>query len=128
MRVSEEWIRSWINPAVDSDALCEQLTMAGLEVESNDPVSQHFSGVVVGQVIEVLPHPDADRLRITQVDVRTQTLQIVCGAPNVTVGMKAPVAMAGAVLPGGLKIKKGKLRGAESNGMLCGASEIGLVR
>ena len=127
MRVSEEWIRSWVNPAVDSDALCEQLTMAGLEVESNDPVSQHFSGVVVGQVTEVLPHPDADRLRITQVDVGTQTLQIVCGAPNVTVGMKAPVALAGAVLPGGLKIKKGKLRGAESNGMLCGASEIGLV-
>ena len=127
MRVSEEWIRSWVNPAVDSDALCEQLTMAGLEVESNDPVSQHFSGVVVGQVTEVTPHPDADRLRITQVDVGTQTLQIVCGAPNVTVGMKAPVAMAGAVLPGGLKIKKGKLRGAESNGMLCGASEIGLV-
>lgn len=130
MKLSEQWLRSWVNPEVTSEELAEQLTMAGLEVDDLSPVAAPFNNVVVGEVLTVEPHPDADRLRVTTVSVGeqndSQALQIVCGAPNVSVGMKAPVAMIGAVLPNGLKIKKGKLRGVESHGMLCGASEIDL--
>ncbi|MGE6439824.1 phenylalanine--tRNA ligase subunit beta, partial [Psychrobacter sp. NPDC078370] len=115
-----------------SEQLAEQLTMAGLEIDDRYAVARAFSGVVVGEVISVEQHPDADKLRVTQVNIGdVEPLQIVCGAPNVTVGMKAPVATVGAVLPSddkkGFKIKKSKLRGVASNGMLCGASEIDLV-
>ncbi|OUY08352.1 phenylalanine--tRNA ligase subunit beta [Acinetobacter populi] len=127
MKISENWLRSWVNPAVDSDKLAEQLTMLGLEIDETAPVAKHFTGVVVGEVLTVEQHPDADRLRVTTVNIgEAEPLQIVCGAPNVRVGMKAPVATIGAVLPGDFKIKKGKLRGVESHGMLCGASEIDL--
>ena len=127
MKISENWLRTWVNPAIDSDTLSDQLTMLGLEVDELAPVAKPFTGVVVGEVLTVEQHPDADRLRVTTVNIGSgEPLQIVCGAPNVRVGMKAPVATIGAVLPGDFKIKKGKLRGIESQGMLCGASEIDL--
>ncbi|MFV5585772.1 phenylalanine--tRNA ligase subunit beta [Acinetobacter oleivorans] len=127
MKISENWLRTWVNPAIDSDTLSDQLTMLGLEVDELAPVAKPFTGVVIGEVLTVEQHPDADRLRVTTVDIGSgEPLQIVCGAPNVRAGMKAPVATIGAVLPGDFKIKKGKLRGVESQGMLCGASEIDL--
>lgn len=136
MKISENWLREWVNPSVDSDALAEQLTMAGLELDDKFSVAKPFTGVVVGEVVEVEQHPDADKLRVTKVNTgQAEPVQIVCGAPNVRVGLKAPLATIGAVLPpiadkdGVLKpfkIKKGKLRGIESFGMLCGASEIDL--
>ncbi|MGR2827393.1 phenylalanine--tRNA ligase subunit beta [Acinetobacter sp. 1124_18A] len=127
MKISENWLRTWVNPAIDSDTLSDQLTMLGLEVDELAPVAKPFTGVVIGEVFTVEQHPDADRLRVTTVNIGLgEPLQIVCGAPNVRAGMKAPVATIGAVLPGDFKIKKGKLRGIESQGMLCGASEIDL--
>ncbi|WP_180052644.1 MULTISPECIES: phenylalanine--tRNA ligase subunit beta [unclassified Acinetobacter] len=127
MKISENWLRTWVNPAIDSDTLSDQLTMLGLEVDELAPAAKPFTGVVVGEVLTVEQHPDADRLRVTTVNIGSgEPLQIVCGAPNVRAGMKAPVATIGAVLPGDFKIKKGKLRGVESQGMLCGASEIDL--
>ncbi|MFW6698261.1 phenylalanine--tRNA ligase subunit beta [Acinetobacter pittii] len=127
MKISENWLRTWVNPAIDSETLSDQLTMLGLEVDELAPVAKPFTGVVVGEVLTVEQHPDADRLRVTTVNIGSgEPLQIVCGAPNVRAGMKAPVATIGAVLPGDFKIKKGKLRGVESQGMLCGASEINL--
>lgn len=132
MKISEQWLRQWVNPKNTSEQLAEQLTMAGLEIDDRYAVARAFSGVVIGEVISVEQHPDADKLRVTQVNIGdAEPLQIVCGAPNVTVGMKAPVATVGAILPSddakGFKIKKSKLRGVASNGMLCGASEIDLV-
>ncbi|HJF27134.1 MAG TPA: phenylalanine--tRNA ligase subunit beta [Acinetobacter lwoffii] len=127
MKISENWLRTWVNPAIDSEKLSDQLTMLGLEVDELAPAAKPFTGVVVGEVLTVEQHPDADRLRVTTVNIGSgEPLQIVCGAPNVRAGMKAPVATIGAVLPGDFKIKKGKLRGVESQGMLCGASEIDL--
>ncbi|WP_120430621.1 phenylalanine--tRNA ligase subunit beta [Acinetobacter baylyi] len=127
MKISESWLRTWVNPAIDSTTLADQLTMLGLEVDELAPVAKPFTGVVVGEVLTVEQHPDADRLRVTTVNIGNgEPLQIVCGAPNLRVGMKAPVATIGAMLPGEFKIKKGKLRGIESQGMLCGASEIDL--
>ena len=132
MKISEQWLRQWVNPNNTSEQLAEQLTMVGLEIDDRFAVARAFSGVVVGEVISVEQHPDADKLRVTQVNIgAAEPLQIVCGAPNVTVGMKAPVATVGAVLPSddakGFKIKNGNLRGVDSNGMLCGASEIDLT-
>lgn len=127
MKISENWLRTWVNPAIDSEKLSDQLTMLGLEVDEIAPAAKPFTGVVVGEVLTVEQHPDADRLRVTTVNIGSgEPLQIVCGAPNVRAGMKAPVATIGAVLPGDFKIKKGKLRDVESQGMLCGASEIDL--
>ncbi|TSH73806.1 phenylalanine--tRNA ligase subunit beta [Acinetobacter sp. RF15A] len=127
MKISENWLRTWVNPAIDSEKLSDQLTMLGLEVDELAPAAKPFTGVVVGEVLTVEQHPDADRLRVTTVNIGSgELLQIVCGAPNVRAGMKSPVATIGAVLPGDFKIKKGKLRGVESQGMLCGASEIDL--
>ena len=132
MKISEQWLRQWVNPNNTSEQLAEQLTMAGLEIDDRYAVARAFSGVVVGEVISVEQHPDADKLRVTQVNIgAAEPLQIVCGAPNVTVGMKAPVATVGAILPSdngaGFEIKNGNLRGVDSNGMLCGASEIDLT-
>lgn len=132
MKISENWLRQWANPANTSDELGQQLTMAGLELDGSDTVAPEFSGVVVGEVITCEQHPDADRLRVTTVNIGTgENLQIVCGAPNVRTGLKVAVATVGAVLPPidgkPFNIKKGKLRGIESQGMLCGASEIGLT-
>ena len=132
MKISEQWLRQWVNPNNSSEQLAEQLTMAGLEIDDRFAVARAFRGVVVGEVISVEQHPDADKLRVTQVNIgAAEPLQIVCGAPNVTVGMKAPVATVGAILPSdngaGFEIKNGNLRGVDSNGMLCGASEIDLT-
>jgi phenylalanyl-tRNA synthetase beta chain len=125
MNISEQWLREWVNPELNSEDLAHQLTMAGLEVESINPVAGEFSGVVVAQIISAEQHPEADKLRLCQVDVGGETVQIVCGAPNARAGLKAPLARIGAVLPGNFKIKKAKLRGQESQGMLCAESELG---
>ncbi len=128
MKFSEQWLREWVNPAVTSEQLIEQLTMAGLEVDSIEPVAGQFSGVMVGHVLEVQPHPDADRLRVCQVDVgQAITLNIVCGASNVRAGIKVPVAVIGAKLGADFIIKRAKLRGVESQGMICSAQELGLA-
>ena len=126
MRFNEAWLREWVNPAIDTDTLVKQLTMAGLEVDAVESAAPAFTGVVVGQVESCEPHPDADKLSVCQVTNGTDTVQVVCGASNVRTGLKIPFAQEGAVLPGDFKIKKAKLRGQESNGMLCGASELGL--
>ena len=126
MKFSEAWLREWVNPALDSRQLAEQLTMAGLEVDSMAPVAADFAGVVVAEVLSVEPHPDADKLRVCQVTVgEGEPLQIVCGAPNVRAGMKAPLATVGGSI-GDMKLKKAKLRGVLSHGMLCSARELGL--
>ncbi len=128
MRISEAWLREWVDLSVDTQTLAEQLTMAGLEVDSLEPAAADFSGVVIGLVLSVDQHPDADKLRVCKVDVnREEPLSIVCGAANVASGMRVPVATLGGVLPGGFKIKRAKLRGVESFGMICSASELGLA-
>ena len=127
MKFSEQWLREWVNPDINSAALQEQLTMAGLEVDGCEPVAGTFTKVVVGEVLEVTKHPDADKLNVCMVNVgETEAVQIVCGAANVRVGLKVPAALVGAKLPGDFKIKKSKLRGVPSNGMLCSTKELGL--
>jgi len=127
MKFSENWLREWVNPEWDSNTLAEELSLAGLEVDDVEPVAGEFCHVVVGHVLSVEKHPDADKLNVTQVDVGDEEpVQIVCGAKNVVAGMKACCAKVGALLPGNFKIKKAKLRGVPSHGMLCGATEIGV--
>ncbi|MGE1561519.1 phenylalanine--tRNA ligase subunit beta [Pantoea septica] len=127
MKFSELWLREWVNPALDSAALSEQITMAGLEVDGVEPVAGAFHGVVVGEVVECGQHPNADKLRVTKVNVGgDRLLDIVCGAPNCRQGLKVAVATVGAVLPGDFKIKAAKLRGEPSEGMLCSFSELGI--
>jgi len=126
MKFSEQWLREWVNPEIGSQELMDQITMAGLEVDGFEPVAGDFSGVVVGEVLAVEPHPDADKLRVCQVSNGSQSVQVVCGAPNVREGLKVPFAELGAVLPGDFRIKKAKLRGQPSEGMLCSESELGL--
>lgn len=126
MQFSESWLRSLCNPPISSDELCHLLTMAGLEVEECRPASADFSSVVVAEVLSVEKHPDADKLKLCFVNVgEPGPLQIVCGAPNVTAGMKVPCARVGAKLPG-IVIRRAKVRGIESLGMLCSARELGL--
>ncbi|MSR16359.1 MAG: phenylalanine--tRNA ligase subunit beta [Methylococcaceae bacterium] len=128
MKISETWLRTYVNPALSTEELVAQITMAGLEVDAVEPVAAEFSGVVVGEVVEMEKHPDADKLNVCRVNVgETELLQIVCGAANVRVGLKIPAALCGAILPGDFKIKQSKLRGVESFGMLCSAKELGLV-
>jgi phenylalanyl-tRNA synthetase beta chain len=128
MKFSENWLRTWVNPEVSSDALSHLLTMGGLEVESVEAVAPNFSNVVVAQVLEVVKHPNADRLNVCQVNVgEAQPLTIVCGAANVVAGIKVPCARIGAVLPGNFSIKQAKVRNVESFGMLCSAKELGLA-
>lgn len=124
MKFSEQWLRSWVNPQVSRDELVARLSMAGLEVDSVTPAAGVFSGIVVGEVLSTEQHPDADKLRVCQVSNGSEAFQVVCGAPNVRPGLKIPFAMIGAQLPGDFNIKKAKLRGIESNGMLCSASEL----
>lgn len=126
MKFSEKWLREWVNPAIGTQELMDQITMAGLEVDGFESVAGAFTGVVVGEVRSVAPHPDADKLRVCEVSSGDGTVQVVCGAPNVREGLKAPFAVVGAVLPGDFKIKAAKLRGQPSNGMLCAESELGL--
>ena len=136
MKFSESWLREWVNPALSSDDLAHQITMAGLEVDGVDPVAGEFSGVVIGEVVECGPHPDADKLQVTKISLgdyssatveKGELVDIVCGAKNCRLGLKVAVATVGAVLPGDFKIKKAKLRGVPSFGMLCSESEIGLA-
>jgi phenylalanyl-tRNA synthetase beta chain len=124
MKFSEQWLRGWVSPQVSRDELVARLSMAGLEVDSVTPVAGEFSGVVVGEVLSTEQHPDADKLRVCQVSDGSETFQVVCGAPNVRPGLKIPFAKIGAALPGDFKIKKAKLRGVESNGMLCSQAEL----
>ena len=127
MIFSEKWLREYVNPSLDTHALAEQISMAGLEVDGLEPVAGEFSGVVIGHVVECGQHPDADKLRVTKIDVGAdELLDIVCGAPNCRQGLKVAVACVGAVLPGNFKIKKAKLRGQPSLGMLCSFSESGI--
>lgn len=127
MKISEHWLREWLPVDLDTQALAHRLTMAGLEVDGVEPAAPAFQQVVVGEVVACEPHPDADKLSVCRVeDGSGDALQIVCGAPNVRTGMKAPLARVGGVLPDGMKIKRAKLRGVESTGMLCSARELGL--
>lgn len=132
MQFPESWLREFCNPPLDTAALADLLTMAGLEVEETRPVAPPFQGIVVAEILEVVPHPQADRLRVCQVSVGAgEPLQIVCGAPNARAGLKVPLAMVGAALPAGedgkpFRIGVGKLRGVDSFGMLCSARELKL--
>ncbi len=128
MKFSESWLRTFVNPDLSSEALSHMLTMAGLEVEELDPVAPFFSDVLIAEVLEVVKHPDADRLNVCQVNVGAESpVTIVCGAPNVAPGLKVPCALPGAVLPGDFKIKVAKVRGIQSSGMLCSAKELGIA-
>ena len=126
MNISEQWLREWVSPQLTTQELAHQITMAGLEVDAVDPVAGVFSGVVVAQIESAEQHPDADKLRVCQVNAGSEALQIVCGAPNARAGLKVPLARVGAVLPGDFQIKAAKLRGVESQGMLCAEQELGL--
>ncbi|MFT5756310.1 MAG: phenylalanyl-tRNA synthetase beta chain [Alteromonadaceae bacterium] len=135
MKFSESWLREWVNPAISSDELTHQITMAGLEVDAVEAVAGEFTGVLIGEVVACGPHPDADKLQVTKIRISGKSgadfndgelVDIVCGAKNCRVGIKVAVATVGAVLPGDFKIKAAKLRGVPSNGMLCSESEIGL--
>ncbi len=127
MKFSESWLRKLVDPKLTSEELSHLLTMAGLEVEALDPVAPAFDSVVVAHVLEVVKHPDADRLNVCQVDTGSGTpTTIVCGAPNVAVGLNVPCALPGAKLPGDFTIKVAKVRGIESSGMLCSAKELGI--
>lgn len=127
MKFSEAWVREWVNPNIDTAEMVAQLTMAGLEVDSVESVAGTFSGVVVGEILHVEQHPNADKLRICRVSSGEEELQIVCGAPNARPGIRVPLAKVGARLPGDFEIKKAKLREVESIGMLCAREELGVA-
>jgi phenylalanyl-tRNA synthetase beta chain len=128
MKFSESWLRTLVDTQLTSDKLSHLLTMAGLEVEELEPVAPQFNDVVVAEVLEVVKHPDADRLNVCKVDIgRGEPATIVCGAPNVAVGLRVPCALPGAKLPGDFTIKIAKVRGIESSGMLCSAKELGIA-
>jgi len=131
MIFSEQWLREWISPELETQQLIDELTMAGLEVDGSTPVARQCSGIVVGLVESVEPHPDADKLSLCSVSDGEESFQVVCGAPNVRAGLKAPFAKLGAKIIESsdakpFKIKKAKIRGIESNGMLCSSEELGL--
>ncbi len=127
MKISEKWLRTWVNPKVSTDELVSLLTMAGLEVDGVEQVGAELAGILVGQIVEAKQHPEADKLQVCMVDVGVDdNLQIICGAPNARQGLKVAVAVIGCVLPGNFKIKKAKLRGVHSYGMLCSAKELEL--
>ncbi|MCP4494799.1 MAG: phenylalanine--tRNA ligase subunit beta, partial [Gammaproteobacteria bacterium] len=126
MKISENWLRELVNPAIDSDTLMAQLTMAGLEVEGVESAGSDLQGIVVGEVISLEQHPNADKLSLCQVSDGNETVPVICGAKNVRAGLKVAFARVGAILPD-IKIKKAKLRGVESHGMLCSASELKLA-
>lgn len=127
MLVSTKWLNEYVNiEGIAVEELAEKITRSGIEVDSIMDRSHGMTNVVVGYVKECVKHPEADKLKICQVDVGEETTQIICGAPNVAEGQKVIVARPGAVLPGGLKIKKAKLRGEESNGMICSLQELAI--
>ena len=127
MKFSEQWLRTWVSPELSTQEMCDQLTMAGLEVDSVESAAGAFTEVVVARVESLERHPDADKLNVCQVSDGSETLQIVCGAANVRPGLVIPLAKIGAVLPGDFHIKPAKLRGVESSGMLCSEKELGLA-
>lgn len=128
MRLSEKWLREWVSPKLDTRALADRLTMAGLEVGAMEPVAPNLDRVVVGKIVSAAPHPSADKLQLCRVNIgKGKTLDIVCGAANAAPGMMAPVALEGATLPNGMTIKPTEIRGAVSFGMLCSESELGLA-
>ena len=127
MKFSEKWLREWVDPPLSTDELAARLTGAGLAVESIEPVADGLVGVVVAEVVEAGRHPRADRLSLCRADAGTgDLLSVVCGAPNVRSGMRAALALPGARLPGGVKVRRSRIRGEESQGMLCSARELGL--
>lgn len=127
MKFSEAWLREWVDPDLSAEALAEQMTLMGLEIDSIESTLPEISGVVVAEILEAEKHPNADTLRLCKVNYGAdETAEIVCGAPNAHAGLKAPLATIGAVLPGGIKIRKTKLRGIQSHGMLCSAAELQL--
>jgi len=129
MIISESWLREWVPTGIDSDELMQKLTLLGLEVGSVEKAGASLNGVFVGEITDITPHPDADRLRVCEVATggKPKKLRIVCGASNAAVGLKVAVAKIGSELPVGLKISKSKIRGVESEGMLCSAAELGLA-
>ena len=126
MKFSELWLRSFADPSLSTAELAQALTMAGLEVESIEPAAPPFSRVVVAEVLEVARHPNADRLSLCKVTDGVTEQLIVCGAKNLQVGQRVPLARPGAVLPGGKTIEKTNIRGVESQGMICSKEELGL--
>lgn len=126
MKISENWLNEWVKNDLTTDELMAQLTMLGLEVDGVEPAADEFSNVVVAEIISCEKHPDADKLKVCQVNAGSETVQIVCGAPNARAGLKTALSQIGAVLPGNFKIKKSKLRGVESHGMLCSGVELGI--
>jgi phenylalanyl-tRNA synthetase beta chain len=126
MKFSENWLRTFVASPLTSRELADALTMGGIEVETIERAAPAFNQVVVAEVVDVQKHPDADRLTVCRVNAGGAPLQVVCGAPNVRAGMRAPLAHVGAQLPG-LTIKQAKVRGVESNGMLCSAKELGIT-
>ena len=126
MKLSEHWLREFADPQVDAGTLARRLTMAGVMVDSVTPAAPPLTGIVVGHIVGCAPHPDADKLQVCEVDTGGARHSIVCGAPNARAGMNAPVALPGTVLPDGTVIKPAKLRGVQSNGMLCSGRELGL--
>lgn len=128
MKISEQWLREWVSPKLDTKALAHRLTMAGLEVGAMEPVAPKLDKVVVCRIESIAPHPSADKLRLCRVDIgKGKKLDIVCGAANAAVGMRAPVALEGATLPNGMIIKRTEIRGLSSSGMLCSAQELDLA-
>ena len=126
MKISEKWLREWVSPQISTEELSHQLTMAGLEVDSVEYIRSTFTQVCVGEILACDKHPDADKLNVCAVSNGSETFQVVCGAPNARVGIKIPFAMVGAQLGEDFKIKRAKLRGIESEGMLCARSELGV--
>lgn len=126
MKFSENWLKEWVKFDLTTAELTEQLTMLGLEVDGVEPAAGDFSGVVVAEIVACEKHPDADKLKVCEVNAGSETLQIVCGAPNARLGLKTALSKIGAVLPGNFKIKKSKLRGVDSQGMLCSEVELGI--
>ena len=118
MKFSENWLRTFVDPPIASAALADTLMMCGLDVEAVEPAAPAFERVIAAEVTEVSKHPSADRLQICRVNTGSETISVVCGAPNVTVGMKVALAQVGAKLPG-VEIRQTKVRGVESSGMLC---------
>jgi len=127
MKISENWLRTWVNPNISTDELVATLTMAGLEVDGTQVMGAELAGILVGKIVKAEQHPEADKLQVCKVDVGAEeTLQIICGAPNAREGIKVAVAIIGCILPGDFKIKKAKLRGVASFGMLCSGKELQL--
>ena len=128
MKVPYSWLKSWVDVPWPARELGARLTMAGFELEALTPAAPPFSDVVVAQILEAVPHPQAERLRVCRVSMgEGEPLQIVCGASNARAGLKSALARVGASLPGEVRIERASLRGVESNGMLCSAKELGLA-